>query len=427
MRAESEADSSAGLESSELSESSEHGDENSDGDGSSADDESDSSQGETTTSTVESDAEIYDSENFPRFELEIDAAGLLALKASPFEYVDATFHYNDEKLDHVGVRLKGNSSFRDMSKKAAFKIKFDAFEPGQSFRGLRRLTLNNMLDDWSMIAEVLTYEVFRHSGMPAPRANHAQVYVNGEYFGVYANVESEDKAFLRRWFASDAGNLYERQNRDDSVAGERDWAPGQEMTFDLETNETENDRSDLTELFAATEAAADATLLADVDSILDTQSFLRYCALEAIVNQWDGFAYGQWGPNNHRLYYEPSSGKFVLLPWGMDMSLKPGGKKKSIDPDQSLSFFVRRCIAAPSCRTAFHDAIRGEADQFAQVDLAKRSAEIWQRIGDAVMLDPRKESSMMAILGGIAGIEKFGKERRDEVLAQIDDARLFDE
>jgi hypothetical protein len=40
------------------------------------------------------------------------------------------------------------------------------------------------------------------------------VYVNGKAFGVYANLETEDKPFLRRWFASDDGNLYEEGQRD---------------------------------------------------------------------------------------------------------------------------------------------------------------------------------------------------------------------
>jgi hypothetical protein len=63
------------------------------------------------------------------------------------------------------------------------------------------------------------------------------LYVNGQAYGLYANVEAEDKTFLRRWFTSDDGNLYEE--------GQTDFVSGAEQTFDLETNETANDRSDL--------------------------------------------------------------------------------------------------------------------------------------------------------------------------------------
>ena len=100
-----------------------------------------------------------------------------------------------------------------------------------------RLTLNNMVEDPSFLAERLAFHFFRAAELPAPRCNHALVYVNGTFFGLYANVEAEDKPFLRRWFGSDAGNLYEE--------GQVDFEPGTETAFDLETNETANDRSDL--------------------------------------------------------------------------------------------------------------------------------------------------------------------------------------
>lgn len=54
--------------------------------------------------------------------------------------------------------------------------------------------------------ERLAYDVFRAAGLPAPRCNNAVVYVNGAYYGVYVNVEAEDKTLLRRWFASAEGN-----------------------------------------------------------------------------------------------------------------------------------------------------------------------------------------------------------------------------
>jgi len=72
-------------------------------------------------------------------------------------------------------------------------------------------------------------------------------------------------------------------------AGHEGWRSGHELDFELETNETENDRSDLTDLFAAIEAASDTTLLENLSTIVDTERLIRFCALEAIVNQWDGF------------------------------------------------------------------------------------------------------------------------------------------
>src|SRR5213075_2682152 len=106
-------------------------------------------------------------------------------------------------------------TFRALPGKASFKIDFNAFaaDPAQTFHGLHHMKLKNEIEDPSFVAERVAYLSFRNAGLPAPRQNSAQVYVNGEYYGVYGNVEVEDKAFLRRWFASDEGNLYEEMGQ----------------------------------------------------------------------------------------------------------------------------------------------------------------------------------------------------------------------
>ena len=258
--------------------------------------------------------ELYDPDRVPRFDLELPPASVAALNANPRQYVRGTFRYGGETVADVGVRLKGEATLRPLSRKAPFKIKFDEFVPDQTFRGLRRMTLNNLTEDASFLAERLSYHVFRAAGLPAPRANNALVTVNGQPYGLYANIETEDKTFLRRWFASDDGNLYEE--------GQVDFLPGNDARFELETNEQRNDRTDLRALITAVQGAGEGTLLTDLEASLDTAHFLRFTAAEAVVNQWDMYGYTRFYPNNFRLYHDPGRGKFVFLPWGMDMSLK---------------------------------------------------------------------------------------------------------
>lgn len=332
---------------------------------------------------VDLSEELYALDRLPRFDLTIAPDQLDALAAQPEVYARASFRYGDEEVAEVGVRLKGEYTFRPIDAKASFKLKFDEFVPDQRFRGLRRMTLNNGIEDPSFTAERLTYLAFRNAGLPAPRANNVTVYVNGELFGLYVHLETEDKTFLARWFGSDDGNLYEEQGED--------WRPGNEGGFELETNEAAGDKSDLTALFAAVEAAGDETLLADVAHILDTDRFLRHCALEGLVNQWDGYAYTRFGPNNYRIYHDPSTGKFSLLPWGMDMSMKPFEGQQNLDLDDPSGLLLARCLASEGCRATYRAIVEEEAARFAALDLPAVADAARAQIEAAVAEDPRKE------------------------------------
>ena len=353
--------------------------------------------------------EIFDPARLPRFDIDlpqtsIDALNKVTGSSDPLQdvYVHAGFRYGAETLPDVGLRIKGEASFRKLDKKAPFKLKFDEFVKNLSFRGLKRLTLNNMVEDPTFLAERMAYHLFRAAKLPAPRCNSALVYVNGAFYGVYANVEAEDKPFLRRWFASDEGNLYEE--------GQKDFVPGAETAFDLETNETANDRSDLANLIAVFQSTTPANFLSALDTALDTKHYLRFTAAEAAVNQWDMYSYTVFYPNNFRIYHDPTSNKFVFLPWGMDMSMKPyrDTKKPHIrifelarsrdkaDGGVTAGLMFQRCLDSPDCKSAYANAVSDILAIYESAGLEAVATSYYDQIKAQVMADPRKEVTMQA-------------------------------
>jgi spore coat protein H len=345
--------------------------------------------------------ELFDQDKLPRFDIDISSDGVAALKADPATYVRATLHYGAVTLENVGLRLKGEASLRTLDQKAALKLKLDEFVPNQTLLGMHRVTLNNVVSDPSWIAERLAYQVYLAAGIPAPRCNSALAYVNGDFFGVYANVEAEDKPFLRRWFASDAGNLYED--------GQVDLEPGNEKFFDLETNETANDRSDLTGLIASIAAAGSDTYLADLDSVFDTEHYLHFAALEAAVDQWDMYSYTYFECNNFRLYHDPSRGKFVFLPWGMDMAMKPFpfstrahiplfevSRYEDLAPGQDGArdaggLIFKKCLASASCKTRYAQVVKDIIAVYEAQNLESVAAHHYAQVKDYVYQETRKE------------------------------------
>jgi hypothetical protein len=124
-------------------------------------------------------AVVYDPHAVAVIDLTLSPEAIAALEAEPDEYVKGTFAMattsggpgGEETAltaspHPVEVRLKGSGSFRPITGEAAFKLKFKKVD---AFLGLRKMTLNNMVQDESMAHEALTYLAFGAS-MPRRRA-----------------------------------------------------------------------------------------------------------------------------------------------------------------------------------------------------------------------------------------------------------------
>jgi spore coat protein CotH len=337
--------------------------------------------------------ELFAAENLVRFDLDLPADSLRKLEQSPYEYAPGRLRYREQTLASIGVRLKGESSFRELGDKPAFRLKLDEFLSGQRLFGLKRLTLNNDVQDPSSRSQSLAYRLFRKAGMPAPRCNHALVYVNGEYYGLYSNVETEDKAFLARWFASNEGNLYEEAGSD--------LVPGSASGFDLETNEGQDDRSDLEALTDALARATPADFSEVVGQEIDLDRYLSFAALEALAGGEDGYSYVLGKPNNFRLYRDPSTQRFSFLPWGLDRALRPRFEPELVHewlpaPSRYRSAWnthalvLSGCLASPACQAAYAQRLRELSELFDGLELASQARSELALIAEAARADLRK-------------------------------------
>ena len=366
--------------------------------------------------------ELFAAENLVRFDLELPPESLQRLRESPDEYARGTLRYRDQTLASIGVRLKGEASFREVDDKPAFRLKLDALVPGQRLFGLKSLTLNNDVQDPSSLSQSLVYRAFRAAGMPAPRCNHALVFVNGQYYGVYSNVEAEDKTFLARWFSSNDGNLYEEAGSD--------LVPGSASVFELETNETRNDRSDLEGLIQALAQATPDDFSSRVGQELDLDHYLTFAALEALGGGEDGYSYVLGAPNNYRLYRDPGRDRFVFLPWGLDRALRPRFEPElihdwvpALDEYRSVyethSVVLSGCLASPECLAAYTTRLREVTGLFEALDLAGAARAEAALIDEAVRADRRKPSDDAYVEHARSSLLAYVAERPGALLAEL--------
>ncbi|HKK38405.1 MAG TPA: CotH kinase family protein, partial [Cryomorphaceae bacterium] len=157
---------------------------------------------------------VYTAEEIPKVHISIDADSLEDLYLEENWYSDheypASFVFETssqiDEISVVGFRFRGNTS-RDKIKKS-FKVSFNTFVQGQKYFGLEKLNLNAEVNDPAMMRSRLCWELFNNLGVPAPRSNHVEVYVNGDYYGLYLNTEHIDEEFCELRFGSQGGNLY---------------------------------------------------------------------------------------------------------------------------------------------------------------------------------------------------------------------------
>jgi hypothetical protein len=281
---------------------------------------------------------IYGLDEIPTFTITLGTDAVASLGERPREWVSGSFDYKDEHFDAVGIRLKGHRSLRKLGSKSSFKIELDYYDKKRKLAKQTTITLNNMVEDPSMMREVLAYRLYRALGVAAPSAGFAEVVVNGQPQGLYAVIESIDKKFLKARFKNEKGPIYEGEWGCDVV-------PDDVGGFDHDGGT--KDRTELAR-FAAV-AAGDADKLFGPQSPLDVPAFLRFLAVDMYVGNFDGYRHG----HNYRLYFEPTKKRWYFIPWGLDRTFV-----KNLSIFDSQGYLAKRCFADAKCRLAYVRVMR---------------------------------------------------------------------
>lgn len=349
-----------------------------------------------------------------------------ALELEPDEYQKGTFELKvngvakGPELIDVGIRRKGGfgSSRPIKTGKSGLKLRFDEFVKGQLFFGIKRLTLNNMFQDESMVHETLTYELFHALELPASRTGYAFVNLNGEKYGLMLNVETLDEISLPQWFST-TGHLYEAD------AAGTDVRPGEAGTFEVDEGDDE-DLSDLEALiFAANDEEGDWS--EGMEAVADLERMTAEWAVERYVGHWDGYAGAPEPtpdpeepirPNNYYLHSD-EAGVFQLMPWGTDQTWEfPRGLEAS-----ASGLMFNECLADDSCRGLYLDGLTDIHCVNQELDQAAHATQL------AAMLDPyqdeedeiRRGYTAAQIAAEVQSTEDFAEARAEQLEEHLTD------
>lgn len=251
----------------------------------------------------------------------------------------------DTTLGYCGLRTKGaytlEHSYTDNpgSDRFSFTINFGKYikkaqyGKKQDFYGANKISFNNFFFDKSMLKEFCALTIMEEMGLPTPQFGLAKLYINGEYYGVYAMVETFDESileqyygvddddlssylvkpegttFLREQLAEDESPLWEKdedtyEDVQDMLPTVRDWVEKLNLLSegkDFEGNEIDVNSDRYVELLS---------------EIYDLDEVLKYFAAHSWLVQLDSIFSGM---KNFGLYID-EDGRAMVMPWDYDLS-----------------------------------------------------------------------------------------------------------
>lgn len=352
----------------------------------------------------------------------------------------ATVRINGTTLADVGVRYRSGRAFTPGGRRNGLYLQLDAFRPGQTFAGQRAIDLSSALRDPSLVREVLALELARNY-MAAPRANYANVSINGERYGLFVNQEPVGPVLLQRYFGEHDGALY---HADTELLGSDQLPAGclQQALGSLQAEAHTGCYSAGFQLRQGNDYAALGQLAQrlatgkDIGELLNVDAALWMLALNnALVNLYSYS--GQYAYNYY--LYRSAEGRFE--PILGDMNLAFGSYKNTgavpsdlelealiqLDPllhvDNAARPLIRSLLAIDANRKAYLHHLRTLlVEQFAQDRFARRARELQAFIRPALAQDNNRYYSLEEFDRSL--LETIGKRSRIPGLTDFMDRRV---
>ncbi len=357
--------------------------------------------GEPNRAPVTDGGDLFDPAGVHTIDLRLEGWAEDDLRRDPYRWVAGRLRFSPadgepgEWLD-VGLRLKGRAgSLRDLDDKPAFKVDLNREVSGQTLLGVTKLTLNNMVQDPSMLHEWLAYLLLRENGVPAPRLGYAWVTLNGRDYGLYANVETMDAAWLDRHFESTA-HLYE------GLYGQ-DLHPEAVKEMEVDVGDPD-DRRDLKRIVEAVHHHLG--FYRATTELVDWDEVLAMMATELYIGHWDGYA----ATRNNYFFHLDEAGRLSLLPWGTDQTFQ-----EMLHLHRGGGLLLRTCLETWECRERYDRALEALVSRLDEADPVRRLEEHAQRLAPWVKQDPRKPYPFEHSEEVVRETRRFLERRREEV------------
>lgn len=374
---------------------------------------------------------------------------LLTANYSSETLLPATLTYNGTVvLDSVGVRFRGNTSYMGgpgggTSQKKSFAVATDFVFPDQTLLGYKNLKFNNAHQDPSFMREALYARMARRY-MPIAKANFIHLYLNGQDWGLYPNVQAVDKTFLKEWYWSNDGARF-RATVDGGGPGPGGgmgggWGDGTagmnylgadttayQQYYSLKSSDIDNPWQYLVDacyiLSTATEDNKDS-----VAALIDIDKTLWMLACENIFTDDD--SYVMKGKMDYVVYYEPETGKTAPIEYDGNSTFESNAATSSnwgpFKNANNVNYpLLNKLLNIQEWRQRYLAHYRTILNETFTTDNATALINgLDTQIKDLVAADPKKATTTTQYTANVPQLINFVTNRRNFLLSNSEVAQL---
>lgn len=296
---------------------------------------------ETSSCEMGYETKLFDTSSVHTIDIVMDNWEEFLENCADEEYYNCTAVIDGEAYKNIAIRGKGNTSLTQVASygnnRYSFKIEFDHYDDSNTYYGLDKLCLNNLIQDNTYMKDYLTFQMMADMGVPSSLCSFIYLTVNGEDWGLYLGVEGAEESFLQRNYGTDYGDLYKPDSTGMGGGGTgsadvclqyiNDDADSYSNIFDnAKTDVSQNDETRLME------SLKNLNSQENLSGAVDIEEVIRYFAVHNFVLNFDSYT----GSMIHNYYLYEKDGQMQMIPW--DYNLAFGGFQSGTDAESLINY-----------------------------------------------------------------------------------------
>lgn len=345
-----------------------------------------------------------------------------------------TLTFNDTLvLDSVLVSIKGQTSdSQNNSEKKSFKIEIDELK-NQDLMGYDNLNLNCAFQDHSSMREVLYYDISR-AFAPALKGAFVDLYINGQYWGPYNNIQQIEGTYIKEWFTDNDGTRWRAVSPDGFGGPGGPGGPGgnpfgagvstlnyngpdstdYNENYTLKKTSKDNPWEDLIIACEQLNSLPISELYDELKYYIDIDRALWFLAQEAVFSDDDSYIHK--GGMDYYVYWDHATNR--IMPLEVDGNSVMVNNHVNWSPfyheDDSNFPLLNRLMQNEEVRQRYLAHLRTVLElHFTETEVHDRIDEFAALLDQRVQDDPKKIYSYNQYINGISSLKGFITNRID--------------